>query len=304
MQDAPPRLVAAHEAPPALPSLSACLDCGAPRLGAFCQECGQHHMDDHLTLRVVWREFAERFLRLERGLPATVRLALLDPGRLAREYVHGRRRRYVNPVSFLLLGSALAVLLIPLYASTERMTNDPSLPTHSRESVAASVDMGIRIAGGDPADMPAEERERIITESIENQEAFMTAYLTAVNKLYSVFSVVLALALAGSCKLFFNGRQPSYTFAETLVLGCFFAGTYTALTSVLASGMAPFVPLMVSSAVTTLLLIGGAAYAATGFYGRSWSTVGLGAISGIAAFGVYMLSVVLMAIPVALFSYL
>ena len=105
-----------------------CLDCGAPRLGDYCHGCGQRHADDRLTLRSVWRDFAERFLKWERGLPATVRMALLDPGRLAREYVAGRRRRYVNPVSFLILGATVAVLLIPLYASQERMMSSPSRP--------------------------------------------------------------------------------------------------------------------------------------------------------------------------------
>ena len=276
-----------------------CLDCGAPRLGEFCHRCGQYHLDDRLTVRVIWREFAERFLKLERGLFATARLAVLDPGRLGREYVEGRRRRYMNPVSFLLLGSALAVLLMPLYGSAERLMNDTSMPGQSRAAYSRSLDAGIRIAGGDPSELSSEERERLITESMKRQEQFMPEYLQTVSRLYSVFSVGLAVGLAVFLKLFFGGRPKTYTFAETLVLGCFFAGAYTALTSIVASALAPFAPIAVGTVVTTVLLIVGSAYAATGFYGRSWGTAALGAVSGICAFVVYILTVAVVALPVA-----
>ena len=294
---APP---ASEPAPPSERGGEDCLDCGAPRLGAFCHRCGQHHLDDRLTLRVIWRGFAERFLKLERGLLATARLAFLDPGRLAREYVGGRRRRYMNPVSFLLVGSAVAVLLMPFYGSVERIAGDTSMPAQSREDIEASIDFGVRIAGGDPAELSAEERERMVDEAIERNQTFIPAYIETVRRLYSVFSVVLAFALAAFLKLFFSGRPKTYTFAETLVLGCFFAGAYTALTSVIASGLAPFAPILVGSVVTTAVLIAGSSYAATGFYGRSWGTAALGAVSGVAAFVVYTAAVLVVGFAVLL----
>ena len=278
-----------------------CLDCGAPRLGDYCQDCGQYHRDDRLTLRSVWRDFAERFLKFERGLPATVRRAVTDPGGLARDYVRGRRRRYVNPVSFLLLGSALAVLLIPLYGSAERLMGDPSIPGNRPGAAAVGFDLGVQIAGGDPSQITPEERARIIAESQERQAEFFPAYLSTVNQLYSVFTVVLALAFAGFLKLFFSGRPRTDTFAETLVLGLFFAGTYAALSSVVASGVAlAGGPLAVGMAATTALLVGGAAWAAAGFYDRSWGAAGLGAVSGVAALVVYMVSVMVIALPVVM----
>lgn len=286
--------------------LDRCLDCGAERLGDYCHDCGQHHIDDRLTLRLVWREFAERFLKFERGLPVTAKLAVLDPGRLAREYVSGRRRRYVNPVSFLLIGSAIAVLLIPLYASAERLMNDPGLSMASPESGAAvGFDIGVRMGGGDPSAVSAEEREAILAQAAESQAEGLSAYLATVSQLYSVFSVVLALALAGFLKLFFSGRARSDTFAETLVLGLFFAGMYTALSAIVASAIAQVGgPLTVGMVATTLLLVVGAAWSAAGFYGRTWGNAALGALSGVAALAVYMVSVMVIALPVMIIKML
>ncbi|HMB90182.1 MAG TPA: hypothetical protein VKP65_05000 [Rhodothermales bacterium] len=42
-----------------------CPNCGAERVGEYCQGCGQHYLRRRLTLRILWREFAERFFKLE-----------------------------------------------------------------------------------------------------------------------------------------------------------------------------------------------------------------------------------------------
>ena len=287
------------DTPSLLPADAHCLDCGAPQTGRYCQDCGQQHLDGRLTLRSVWRDFAERFLKFERGLPATARLAVADPGRLAREYVRGRRRRYVNPVSFLLIGSAVAVLLIPLYASPERLLNDPGMG--AQPGAAAGLDLGIRIAGGDPAAITPEQRERILAEAAARQAEFVPVYISTVNQLYSVFSVVLALAFAGFLKLFFSGRDQTDTFAETLVLGLFFAGTYAALSAIAASAVAQFDgTILLGMAVTTGLLVAGAAWAAAGFYHRTWGAAALGAVSGIAALVIYTVAIMAIALPIVI----
>ena len=295
------------EPPASAPSVTAasrCLDCGADRLGNYCHDCGQHHRDDRLTLRSIWRDFAERFLKWERGLPATARLAVLDPGRLAREYVGGRRRRYLNPVSFLILGSTVAVLLIPIYASPERM-QDQIEAGGGLGDPEAQFNMGYQLGGGDPTELSDEERAEIIARSTELQTEFVPTYVETVGQLYSVFSVVLAFAFAGFLKLFFSGRRQSDTFAETLVLGFFFAGAYAGISAVVASVVALAGGSVNAGLVATVgLLVAGAAWAAAGFYGRGWGNVALGALSGALAFVVYTVGVLVIALPIVVLKML
>lgn len=285
-------------APALAPEAAACLNCGADRLGAYCHACGQHHLDDRLTLRVVWREFAERFLKLERGLLGTTRAALLDPGGLARRYVDGQRQRFVNPISFLLIGSAVAVLMLPLYASTDRMLNDPMAAQTDSTQMMASMRTGFEMAGGDFEALTEAERAELGARAAEFQSSFVPTYLTTLQQLYSVFSIALALALAGTYKLFFSGRERTFTFAETVVAGCYAAGIYVALSAVIASAIAPFAPLLAGTAVSVLLIVAVGALTAAGFYGRTVGNVALGALSGIVALAVYLVVVVVVAIPI------
>ncbi|MEM0962611.1 MAG: DUF3667 domain-containing protein, partial [Bacteroidota bacterium] len=183
---------------------SSCRNCGADRRGEYCYRCGQHYLDDQLTLRVIWSQFAERFLKLERGLPATLRLALADPGRLARRFVDGERRRFVNPISFLLIGSAVAVLLLPVYAPADRMQEEFATTADSTQ-MSASMELGFRMGGGNPDSLTAEQRAALQEVQADYQERFVPTYLETIQQLNALFTLVLAALIAAWYKLFFSG---------------------------------------------------------------------------------------------------
>ena len=109
-----PETQPASPAPETPASPDVCLNCGAQRIGEFCHDCGQHFLDGRLTLRRLWDDFAVRFFKMERGLLLTLRVMLLNPGRVIRHYVDGQRRRYVNPFTYLFFGAALSLLSFTL----------------------------------------------------------------------------------------------------------------------------------------------------------------------------------------------
>jgi hypothetical protein len=118
------------------------LNCGADRLGDYCHVCGQHHLEGRLTVRLLWSEFAQRFLKLERGLGRTFFGLLRSPGRLAQSYVAGHRRPYVNPLSYFLLGAAASVLLFQVEEFRTVMTEGlKAMPFLTPEQSARFVEL-------------------------------------------------------------------------------------------------------------------------------------------------------------------
>jgi hypothetical protein len=74
-----------------------CRNCGAAADCAYCPECGQ---ETHLrlpTLREFLREAAGRYVALDGRFWRTIVGLLFRPGFLTREYLAGRRRRYIRP---------------------------------------------------------------------------------------------------------------------------------------------------------------------------------------------------------------
>ena len=95
----------------------ACRNCGAQAPLKFCPECGQETTLHPPSLVEFLHEFVGHYVALEGALWRTLGLLLMKPGRLTREYLDGRRRRYVLPLRLYLTASFLFFLVLKLGAS-------------------------------------------------------------------------------------------------------------------------------------------------------------------------------------------
>ncbi|WP_420480286.1 DUF3667 domain-containing protein [Brevundimonas sp. FT23028] len=78
-----------------------CADCGAETSGNFCSNCGQPtHV--HRTLLHLFEEVLHGVMHFDARIWRTLPLLWLNPGRLTREWVQGRRARYVSPLAMFL----------------------------------------------------------------------------------------------------------------------------------------------------------------------------------------------------------
>ena len=96
----------------------ACRNCGAQAPSRFCPECGQETALHPPTLGEFLHEFVGHYVALEGTLWRTLRLLLCRPGRLTREYLDGRRRRYVLPLRLYLTASFVFFLALKLAAGS------------------------------------------------------------------------------------------------------------------------------------------------------------------------------------------
>lgn len=96
----------------------ACRNCGAQAPLKFCPECGQETTLHPPTLGEFLHEFVGHYVALEGTLWRTLWLLVRRPGRLTREYLDGRRRRYVLPLRLYLTASFLFFLVLKLAADS------------------------------------------------------------------------------------------------------------------------------------------------------------------------------------------
>jgi hypothetical protein len=77
--------------------VSRCPNCRTALAGKFCHECSQQATLHVPSAREFLHEFIGHYVALEGKLWKSLCLLLFRPGRLTREYVEGRRVRYVQP---------------------------------------------------------------------------------------------------------------------------------------------------------------------------------------------------------------
>ena len=84
-----------------------CRNCGARVDDAFCPHCGQETTLRLPTLREFLREAAGRYVAFDGRFWRTLRALLIRPGFLTREYLAGRRRRYIRPARLYLFATLI-----------------------------------------------------------------------------------------------------------------------------------------------------------------------------------------------------
>jgi hypothetical protein len=113
---------------PAIP----CANCGVRLVGAWCHACGQQaHL--HSRLGDLAHEMVEGVAHLDGRVWRTLPLLAFDPGRLTREWMAGKRVRYLAPLHVFLF-SMFLLFLIPTITGQRLINIDWS--TFSQMSVS------------------------------------------------------------------------------------------------------------------------------------------------------------------------
>ncbi len=76
---------------------AACLNCGTPLAGRFCHDCGQGG-EVHRSVLHLGAELLETVTHADSRFWRTMRRLALDPARLSRDYIEGRRAREIPPL--------------------------------------------------------------------------------------------------------------------------------------------------------------------------------------------------------------
>ena len=79
----------------------ACLNCGAALQGRFCCQCGQT-AHPHRSLVHVLEEFMHGVIHFDTKAWRTLPMVIFRPGTLTRNYVFGKRARYISPLAMFL----------------------------------------------------------------------------------------------------------------------------------------------------------------------------------------------------------
>lgn len=202
-----------------------CLNCGAPLNGRFCANCGQRDIPPYPSVRELATDAFAEFSGWDGRLAATLRGLVEHPGLLTREFLEGRRARYISPVRLYLTASVVYFVLAasapnlrldsgePLGLKVTATTSD-SAPAPSRAErvstlTAGAMDKGEAIT---PAEREAALRDiaaapplmrPFLRRVILDPDGFKRAILETMPKMLFLLLPVFAAIVA----IFYRGRK-------------------------------------------------------------------------------------------------
>ena len=258
-----------------------CLNCGAALHGSFCSACGQRSVPPDPSVAEVAGDAWQELSGYDGRIAATIR-GLLRPGYLTREYVAGRRARYLSPVRLYLI---VSVIYFVAASSTP-----PSMSTRSGQVEApGGLQIGVtRSTNGD--ELSADERAQLLASAdkapavfrpllravASDPIAFRARVMTIMPRVFFALLPVFAVIVA----LFYRGRRfpTSLVFAVHLHAFAFIVFTLSEAAKLTGSTG-------VEVAVSGLVTVAFAAYALLALravFGGSWpATVGKAAAIGV-----------------------
>ncbi len=93
-----------------------CLNCGTLLAGDYCSQCGQH-AHAHRTVSAFLHDLAHGVLHFEGKVWRTLPMLLWHPGELTRDYVEGKRARFVSPMALFLFSVFLMFAVLGMSGS-------------------------------------------------------------------------------------------------------------------------------------------------------------------------------------------
>ena len=96
-----------------------CLNCGTSVSKNYCPECGQKVQSTSLPIRLFLEDAVESLFNIDNRWLKTLRDLFVHPGKVTREYIEGKRAKYLPPLRLYLSVSLVYFLLIQLTESTQ-----------------------------------------------------------------------------------------------------------------------------------------------------------------------------------------
>lgn len=140
--------------------MTTCKNCETSFEGKFCPNCSQKADTHRLTVKHFAHEFFHAFTHTDKGILFLMKELITRPGQAIREYNEGKRKKYFNPITFLLIASALQ-----LFATKK---------THMFEHYATSMEaMTVQMA---PNKETGERIKKSVKEQTEKPLTFTLEY--------------------------------------------------------------------------------------------------------------------------------
>lgn len=91
-----------------------CLNCGSALEPTyrFCIQCGQKADTHRLNFNHIWHDLIHAFTHADKGVFSLIWQLAYKPGFVAREYVEGKRKKYFNPFTFIILVVGFASVIL------------------------------------------------------------------------------------------------------------------------------------------------------------------------------------------------
>lgn len=110
-----------------------CLNCGTQVAGRYCQNCGQENIVPRQNFWGLTKHFIYDIFHFDGKFFETLKFLFFRPGFVPKEYVQGKRMRYLDPIRMYLFTSAVFFLVFIPLSTMDQIGDDETRIMHRNE---------------------------------------------------------------------------------------------------------------------------------------------------------------------------
>ena len=314
------RTATAQALTPTVSHSTSCLNCGAALHGVFCSTCGQRDIPPYPSVRELVVDAFWELSGWDGRFASTVRAVISKPGLLTRDFLEGRRARYLSPLRLYLMCSLVYFLIAAaapevvvngnksLYIGVklgDGQTRSNGVPASRPERVADEARSAMQNQTALPDSIKQKALEDIahapkvmqpfLRRAVEDPAGFRRGLLEAMPRMLFALLPVFAVIVS----MFYRGRKYPEHFYFALHLHAF---VFLAFAVSAASRFTRFAPISVVVGIVSFLWM--AVYATLSFrrvYGGSVvatlaKEVGIGVLYGIVSLVAFIVTIYLVSL--------
>ncbi len=251
-----------------------CANCGAVRTGTYCPACGQKHLRHRVQLGELVKDLLARISNLDRGLLHTLIAVLRGPGAVAKDYVTGKQRPYLNPLAYFFIGAAMQLLVLWLL----------------EDAIRQKIDQGLRSNPAIANQPQTEQLEQMLGEDLPT--AMVHTYMVGLKQAYSYAALLFfAFPMAVLLMLLHRISGENFKLGETSIFALYAVGQMLVVTACATLVITHFAPdLQVLVGPVLYLLVAWQSH--SGFFKRTWLSRVMTCIAVLISIGIFFVSIV------------
>ncbi|MEP2023616.1 MAG: DUF3667 domain-containing protein [Reichenbachiella sp.] len=109
---------------------NSCLNCGETLNGQYCTNCGQQNKDKDRSLKHLLGDLLNNLFFVDNRFWVSYKYLLFKPGVMTYEFLEGKRRKFMSPITLFLFVNVLYFFVSPLTDYSLSLTDQMKQPTH------------------------------------------------------------------------------------------------------------------------------------------------------------------------------
>lgn len=121
-----------------------CITCDFEHTENYCAQCGEKSGSKKITMSSLVADAFSSITNMDKGILFNIKTLILNPRKIATDYIAGKRKEILNPISFLIVSVSIYLIVLAIFKVTKETVAVDKAHIPKLQEAGTSVGLFIR----------------------------------------------------------------------------------------------------------------------------------------------------------------